>query len=280
MTHHYITVNGIRMHYVEQGRGPLVVLLHGFPEFWYGWRHQIPVLAQRYRVVAPDLRGYNLSDKPLGVKNYSLDKLAADVAALITALGETSAVIVGHDWGGAVAWTLASLHPELVTKLAVLNIPHPAEMKKALYGFNWAQIKRSTYMFFFQLPWLPERYIMRNIDSIFQRLFVSYSPARKALTAEENAMYIAAFKQPGALTASLNYYRAAFRYPVTLPQAKLPMPVLMLWGVHDKALGRELTVNTAQYCSQLQLIYDETSGHFVQHDNPDWVNERLMEFIG
>jgi len=282
MTEHYIKVNGIQLHYMEEGQGELVILLHGFPEFWYSWRKQIPFLSKKYRVVAPDMRGYNLSDKPTAIKDYKIDVLATDIAELVKALGEKKAIIVGHDWGGAVAWVVATMFPEVVSKLAVLNIPHPSEMKKALMGFNMAQWKKSYYIFLFQLPRLPERFIGRDLKGFFEKAFTTFAPKGKVagITDEEISKYVEAYSQPGALSSTINYYRAAFRQLGGLNvHGKLQMPVLMLWGEHDVALGKELTYNTKDYCNELQIIYDPTSGHFIQHDNPEWVNEQLMEFF-
>jgi len=282
MTEHYIQVNGIQLHYVEEGEGELVILLHGFPEFWYSWRKQIPVLSKKYRVVAPDMRGYNLSDKPQSVSDYKIDILARDIAELIKALGEKKAIIVAHDWGGAVAWVVATMYPELVSKLAVLNIPHPAEMKKALMGFNLAQWKKSYYIFLFQLPRLPERFIGRDLKAFFTKAFTSFAPAGKpaGITDEEIAKYVEAYSRRGMLTGAINYYRATFRQLGGLHvQGKLPMPVLMIWGEQDKALGKELTYNTKNYCNNLEVIYDPGSGHFIQHDNPGLVNEKLLRFF-
>jgi pimeloyl-ACP methyl ester carboxylesterase len=282
MTQHFITVNGIRLHYVEEGQGELVILLHGFPEFWYGWRKQIPVLSKKYRVVAPDMRGYNLSDKPKGIQNYKIEILASDIAALVKALGEEQAIIAGHDWGGAVAWAVATLHPQVVKKLAVLNICHPSEMKKALMGFNLAQWKKSYYIFLFQLPRLPERFIGKDLKGFFTKAFTTFLPKGKAstITSEEIAKYVEAYSQPGMLTAAINYYRATFRQLGSMHiSGKLTMPVLMIWGEQDHALGKELTYNTKNYCTDLELIYDPTSGHFIQHDNPELVNGKLLEFF-
>ena len=281
----FIKVNGIQLHYVEEGQGELVILLHGFPEFWYGWRKQIPVLGKKYRVVAPDMRGYNLSEKPTGIAHYKIDILAADIAALVKALGEEKAIIAGHDWGAAVAWAVASLHPQLVKKLAILNVPHPAEMKKALMHFNLAQWKKSYYIFLFQLPRLPERFLGRDLKGFFTKTFTSFVPKGKApsVTAEEIDKYAEAFSQPGALTGAINYYRATFRQIKDTglgAGGKLKMPVLMLWGEQDIALGKELTYHTKDYCEDLEIIYDPTSGHFIQHDNPELVNGKLLEFFG
>ncbi len=159
--HHFASVNGIRLHYVEAGTGPLVILLHGFPEFWYSWRHQLTALSEAgFRVVAPDQRGYNESDKPAGVSAYRIENLTADIAALVRHLGEPSAHIVGHDWGGVVAWHLPLHHPGLVRRLVILNAPHPALFVQALS--RPAQLLRSWYIFFFQLPWLPEWALRRR----------------------------------------------------------------------------------------------------------------------
>ncbi len=272
-------VNGIKLHYVENGSGPLVILLHGFPEFWYGWRNQIPVLSKQYRVVAPDMRGYNLSDKPSKVSDYKIDLLASDIAELIKTLGEEKAIVVGHDWGAAVAWAVAALHPNRVKKLGILNVPHPAEMKKALMGSNWSQIKKSWYIFFFQLPALPEK-MVGNKD-FFPRTFQRMCTNPNAVSATDIEEYRKAFAQPGALTAAINYYRATFRGLSSQPQLpKIQAPVLMLWGEKDTALGKELTYNTAAYCTQPPTIfYEPNAGHFIQHDNPDWVNEKLLAFF-
>ena len=283
MTDHFVKVNGIQLHYVEEGQGELVILLHGFPEFWYSWREQIPVLAKRYRVVAPDMRGYNLSDKPTEIKDYKIEILASDIAELVNVLGEKKAIIVGHDWGGAVAWALASLYPAVVSKLAVLNIPHPSEMKKALIGFNLAQWKKSYYIFLFQLPRIPERYIGKDLKSFFNKVFTSFTPKGNVHSITDAGIdkYIEAYRQPGALTGAINYYRATFRQLSGLNISKqLEMPVLMLWGEQDMALGKELTYNTKAYCWNLEVIYDPDSGHFIQHDNPEFVNQKLLEFFG
>ena len=275
----YINVNGIQLHYVEEGSGDLVVLLHGFPEFWYGWRKQIPVLSGQYRVVAPDMRGYNLSEKPEGVSQYKMDVLVQDIAELIRQLGGR-AILVGHDWGAAVAWSLAAVHPELIAKLAIINVPHPLEMRRALRGFNLRQWARSYYMFLFQLPWLPEWFIGRDMAKTFKGVFASFSPRHIVPTDDEIQEYVKAYSQPGALTGPIHYYRAAMRYPDALDvSAVLPMPVLMLWGEQDKALGKELTYRTKQYCKDLEVIYDPTSGHFITADNPELVNEKLLAFF-
>lgn len=275
----FITANGIQLHYAEEGSGKLVILLHGFPEFWYGWKNQIPVLAKEYRVVAPDMRGYNLSDKPENVSDYKIQTLAKDIAELIRALGEEKAIVVGHDWGAAVAWAVASLHPEVVEKLAILNVPHPNEMSRAFKGFNFSQWKKSWYIFFFQLPFFPERVV--GTEKFFRATFKNMLMRKGAVSREDIAMYVQAYRQPGAVRAAVAYYRAAFRSFLTaVKMPNIQAPLLMLWGEHDTALGKELTYRTKQYCTNTcEILYDSTSGHFVQHDNPDWVNQHLLKFF-
>lgn len=279
MEHRYAKVNGIQLHYVEEGSGELVILLHGFPEFWYGWKNQIPVLSKKYRVVAPDMRGYNLSDKPTKVSDYKIDLLALDIAELIKTLGEEKAIVVGHDWGAAVAWAVACLHPQRVKKLAILNVPHPNEMSRAFKGFNFSQWKKSWYIFFFQLPFLPERVI--GTEKFFRATFKNMLMRREVITRDDIKKYVEAYRQPGAVKSAIAYYRAAFRSFLTaVKMPKVKAPVLMLWGEKDTALGKELTYRTKEYCeSTCEILYDSTSGHFVQHDNPDWVNQKLLEFF-
>jgi len=283
MTSNYILLpSGIRLHYKEAGQGSLLLLLHGFPDFSYGWRHQIDAFSDSYRVVVPDMRGYNLSDKPKKVSDYRIEILAADIDQLIVGLGETQAFLVGHDWGGAVAWAMAGFYPHRIRKLAILNMPHPREMKKALMGFNWIQLKRSWYIFFFQLPILPERF-MKN-PSFFKRTYKALLANRKAYSEEDMAEYENAFLDHSAIFGSLAYYRAAFRDLFRIAAPEIPSiqcSVLLLWGEKDPALGKELTFNTKNYCKGgLDMHFDPTSGHFVQIDNPEWVNKHLLNYFG
>lgn len=277
----YIHVNGIQLHYVSAGTGKLLILLHGFPEFWYSWKNQIPFLAHYYRVVAPDMRGYNLSDKPKGIANYRADVLATDIKALIAALGETQAYIVGHDWGGAVAWTLAALYPETVEKLIILNMPHPLEMRRQLLQLNWSQWKKSWYIFFFQLPSLPEKYIRRNLSLFFKKALRGWAIRKDAFSDDDIAKYVAAYQQPKAIGSAINYYRAAIRYANSniIPDSLIKPPVFLLWGEQDRALGKELTYNTPNYCEQLRMQYISDASHWIQHDRPDLINGYILEFL-
>lgn len=269
--HRYAQVNGIRMHYVEAGEGEPVVFLHGFPECWYSWRKQLPVLAPHYRVIAPDLRGYHETEaRP----PYDTGTLQQDVLGLLEATGEDSAHIVGHDWGGAIAWQLAMGHPQALRSLAILNIPHPALFVKGLR--NFAQLRRSWYMFFFQLPWLPEQYAARNgYEQLARTLLQGIPPGEER--EKDLAFYRQSWQEHG-LSGGINWYRALFRNPRRLPDP-VPMvtaPTTMIWGEEDIALGKELTIGTERYVPDLDLHYLPGVGHFVQHEAAGRVNELLL----
>jgi pimeloyl-ACP methyl ester carboxylesterase len=212
LTHRYANLGDVRLHYVEAGEGPLVLLLHGFPQSWYQWRHQIPALVEAgFRMVAPDMRGYNLSDKPPGVRAYRVELLARDVERLILACGERTATVVGHDWGAIVAWVAAMHHPGRVERLAILNVPHPARFVDGL--LSPGQLLRSSYMFFFQIPRLPEA-VIRAGNYALLRSVLRKDPVRSGtFAAEDIERYVRALAQPGVLTATLNYYRALLRKP-------------------------------------------------------------------
>jgi pimeloyl-ACP methyl ester carboxylesterase len=213
LDHTYLKTNGVTLHTVLAGTedGAPVILLHGFPEFWYGWRHQIPYLAERgCRVIAPDQRGYNLSDKPRGVNAYRISELARDITGLIDTLGYERVTLIGHDWGAAVAWWVATQYPERLNKLVILNVPYPTLMNKVYLEGNFRQFMKSWYVFFFQIPVLPEALLSaRNYRAMERSLYTSGKPGTFA--SEDIHQYKQAWSQPGALTAMLNWYRAAAR---------------------------------------------------------------------
>jgi pimeloyl-ACP methyl ester carboxylesterase len=279
-THREAVVNGVRLHYVEQGQGPLVVLLHGFPEFWYSWRHQIPALAEAgFRVIAPDQRGYNTSEKPRGVRSYRVEHLVDDVAALIQHAGESRATVVGHDWGGAVAWAVPMLRPEVVDKLIVMNAPHRQAYNRELRRFR--QLLRSWYVFFFQLPWLPEAGIRfrqyRLIDNVLRR-----EPKRPGAFSEDDiAAYKQALAQPGALSAGINYYRAAVRRnPFASSMLRqIDAPTLLIWGEEDPYLGIRLTEGLEQWVPNIRVERIPNASHWVQIDAAERVNELMIDFL-
>ena len=288
VTHRTETVNGINLHWVEAGDGPLVVLLHGFPEFWYSWRNQIPVLAEAgYRVVAPDLRGYNESDKPAGYDAYLGGPLSADVAGLIAACGAERATVVGHDWGGAIAWMTAMRHPQVVSKLVILNVPHPGTFTQA--ARDPAQLLRSSYILFFQTPIAPERLLSAANFSALKWLLRSGSQRVGAFTEDDLNRYAAAFGQPGALTGSLAYYRAMGRRMVAAARqssaaprngerGRVTAPTLIIWGRNDPALGQAMA-DPGDAVPNRKIVFIEDASHFVQADAPDRVNELLLEFL-
>lgn len=277
----HVTVGDIRLHVTEAGPegGPPVVLLHGFPEFWYGWRHQIPALAAAgYRVIAPDQRGYNLSDKPPRVADYSIDRLAADVVALIDRLGYERIHLVGHDWGGGVAWWVAGGFAERIEKLVVLNCPHGDVFLKHLLR-NPRQTLRSWYVFWFQLPGLPE-WTLTWRDGRFLSRALQKEAGLNAFADEDLRRYREAWSQPGAMRAMINWYRALMRFrPQTKRTTRIEVPTLLIWGTGDRALGREMAPESIAVCDDGRLELIETAGHFVQHEAPQRVNELLLDFL-
>jgi len=284
----YIKVNNLQFHAVQAGPrgGPLVLLLHGFPEFWYGWRKQIGPLAEAgYRVLVPDQRGYNLSEKPKGVLAYSINILAQDVIGLISALGEQKATVIGHDWGAAVAWHVAQHHPERLEKLSILNVPHPEVMLRTLQK-SFEQILKSWYIFSFQIPRLPEWVLRRKNFSIMRRMLLSSSKPGSFSPAELE-IYVKAWSRPGALTAMLNWYRAIFRIGIqSLRKAgdgpfggRIQVPTLMLWGAHDVALSRRMAQPSIDQCDAGKLVFFKGATHWVQHDEPEGVNAHLIDFL-
>jgi epoxide hydrolase 4 len=272
----YANVGDVQLHYVEAGDGQLVLLLHGFPEFWYGWREQIqPLVSAGYRVVAPDLRGYNLSSAPEGFRAYTADKPAEDIRGLIHELGETSAIVVGHDWGGTVAWTLAMNHPEVVDRLAILNAAHPRKLNEGLKSPR--QLLRSWYFFYFQTPWLPERRARRWHWRFFKRFL---RDARPPHTAEELDHYVEAWSQPGVVRAMIDYYRAAVRLGSKQEIRRVTAPTLVIWGQRDRYLGPKLAEPHHEDVPNLDRVERlPNASQWVHHDEAERVNELLLDFI-
>lgn len=277
--HRDILTNDLRMHYVTQGTGPLVVLLHGFPEFWYSWRWQIPFLAEHgYRVVAPDLRGYNRTEKP--ARGYDIPTLLRDIAGLIEGLGEERAIIVGHDWGGVLAWHFAIDYPQMTSKLIVMNAPHPGAMMRELR--TPAQMRKSWYILAFQIPWLPEYLLTRNHASAISSMIYRSAVQKDAFTPETLARYEEAMSIPGALPAALNYYRQLLRHGLRHYRSRtmrVDAPTLLIWGEQDIALGIELTHDLNEWVPDLQVRYLPNSGHWVQQEQPDEVNRLVLKFL-
>jgi len=271
--------NGITLHGVEAGPedGPLVILLHGFPEYWWGWRYQIGPLADAgFRVVAPDQRGYNLSDKPEGRRSYGLDTLAADIVGLADALGRRTFTLVGHDWGGLAAWWTASRHPERVERLVVLNAPHP-QVAGAYMRSHPSQMLRSLYVGFFQIPILPEIMLSANGHrSLKDALRRTSRPG--TFSDEDIAAYEKTWSQPGALTAMLNWYRA-LPFKPDMKGATVHVPTLVIWGSKDRFLEKGLAEASLALCEKGSIRWIENATHWVQHEEPETVNTALVAFL-
>jgi len=276
----YLETNGIRLHTVLAGpkSGVPVILLHGFPENWRCWIHQIPALVEAgFRVIVPDQRGYNLSDKPQGIKSYRVDELVKDILGLIDTLEYQKVNLVGHDWGAIVSWMLAYEHPERLQRLGILNVPHPLVMHR--FGRrDFEQIRRSWYVFFFQLPWLPEMG-MRADDWRGAIRALRGSGKIHTFTNEDIEKYKKAWSQPGAMTAMINWYRAV-RYQARPPrQMQIKVPTLMMWGMKDVALSHRMARPSIDYCDDGKLIFFPDATHWVQHEAADEVNHYLIDFL-
>jgi pimeloyl-ACP methyl ester carboxylesterase len=272
--------DGVELHVAHAGEGPPVILLHGFPENWKSWHHQIMALSEvGFSVWAPDLRGYNRSEKPAGREAYHLRHLIEDVAAIVRATGQARTHIVGHDWGGIIAWTFAGRFPELVDKLVILNAPHMQLYMERV--FHFPQILRSWYVLFFQLPHLPELLISAGNFLIIRTMF-RYGPARRAAFSNPAIdEYVEALSKPGALTAALNYYRENLGSDaMTLARsARTEAETLVIWGERDLALGIELLEGLDAMAPHVQTHRIPDAGHWVQNEAPEEVNQVLLAFL-
>ena len=293
LEHRYADVNGIRLHYVSCGAAnqPLMLFVHGFPEFWYAWHDQLREFSRGYHAVALDMRGFNLSDKPADVKAYRAKYLVEDLRQLIPALGHQSCILVAHDWGGAAAWNLAADHPELVDKLVIINSPHPVAFARALRD-DPGQIAASQYMRLFREP-KAERVLSANNFQRLAVIFEQMGDGRSALTPAQQALYREAWAQPGALTGGLNYYRASPLYPPSPDRTGDPgaaalnldpamftvrVPTLILWGERDNALLPVLLDGIEEVVPDVRIQRIPAGSHWVVHEFPDVVNRAIRDF--
>jgi len=276
----FIETNGVRLHTVQAGPedGPLVVLLHGFPECWYGWHRQLGPLAKAgYRVVVPDQQGYNLSDKPAGVASYQLDELAADIVGLIDACGRERAIVAGHDWGAAVAWWLGLNYPDRLSQLCIVNVPHPTVFEETLRE-GWSQRLKSSYFLWFQLPVLPELTTQLGDWWVARRALESTSrPGTFSRTDLDR--YRLAWARPGAATGMVNWYRAAVRHRRQPVDPQVSTPTLVLWGAEDQFLKTSMARDSLNYCEEGELRLVEEATHWILHEEPAAVVEALLEFL-
>ena len=276
--HDYITTNGVNLHYVTQGSGPLMLMLHGFPEFWYSWRYQIPEFASNFKVVAPDLRGYNDSDKPQSQSAYAINELVRDVEGIITGLGYEKCVLVAHDWGGGIAWNFAYNYPQMLERLIIMNCPHLAKFSEGLRTPQ--QLLRSWYMFFFQLPVIPELFLQAQDYQFIENAFKGMAINKSAFSSYDIDAYKNAIAKRGASTAAINYYRNLFNSQFFNQNSSiLEVPTLMIWGEEDTALGKELTYGTESYVEDFQIKYIPNCSHWVQQEQPELVNQYMREFL-
>lgn len=275
---HSIAANGLHFRVATAGpeRGPLVMLLHGFPEFWYGWRHQMTALARAgLRVVAPDQRGYGLSDKPAGIAAYALDSLADDVLAVADEFERSEFALVGHDWGGIVAWHLCGRDPHRITRAVILNAPHPASFA-AFAMRHPVQLRKSLYAGFFQMPWLPEMALSANGYAALRRA-LSGSSRQGTFEDAELDQYLQAWSEPGALSAMLNWYRAAL---LARPRTgRIDVPLRVIWGDADDALESGLAEAAVAYCHRGEVIHLPDATHWLHHEAPARINRLIIEFL-
>jgi pimeloyl-ACP methyl ester carboxylesterase len=279
-----VSANGFEFAVDEAGSGDhLALLLHGFPESRFSWRYQLPVLAKLgYRAWAPDLRGYGGTDpKPRAASAYLIDRLMDDVAALIDASGARCVTLIGHDWGAGLAWTFAANRVRPLERLVIMNVPHPAVMFAQMRAGNWAQLRRSWYMFFFQLPGLPEAMMTANGARAIRRAFYDMAVDKTHFTPDVLDRYAADAQRPGAMTGMINWYRAAFRLGGKLrgPWPVIETPTLIVWGEEDAALGVELLDGTDAHVRDLTIKRLPGVSHWVQQEAPEQVNGILTDWL-
>ena len=278
--HRSVRVDTLSMHVVVAGPddGPLVLLLHGFSECWYIWRYQIQALGQAgFRVVAPDQRGYNLTDKRGPYDPFTITRDAGD---LIRAFGRSRAHIVGHDWGGIIGWLFAAFYPEMVDRLVISNAPHPAAFREVILKPYWPQVRKSLYILFFSLPWIAERSLSAHNYRKLLRYHLDTHAAQK-LTEEEIGYYREAWSQPGALAAGLAWYRAMGRHfnDLGFLDTTVRARARMIHGEPDPAFDRVTVEASRSWCPGLEIVYLPNTGHFVPQDAPEEMSQLILEFL-
>jgi pimeloyl-ACP methyl ester carboxylesterase len=275
LTHRRVSVGAVTLHVVECGEGPAVLLLHGFPELWFAWHRLLPALAQAgFRAVAPDLRGYGASDKPVPIAAYRSELLLEDIRALVDELELGPIRLVGHDWGASLAFAFAAQHPDLVSRLVILNGAHPKRLREELGSFE--QALRSSYMLLFQLPWLPEWLLRKR--AVVARIFRESSVNTGAFSDDDIERYVAALRVPRAARSMVNYYRAAFRFPLRVERS-IVAPTLVIWGEQDPALSVRNLDRLSELAPELTILRVPNAGHFVHHEEPELVIERMRDFL-
>jgi pimeloyl-ACP methyl ester carboxylesterase len=284
----YAEVNGVKLHYASRGKGKLILFLHGFPEFWYAWKKQLEEFGRDYQAVAPDMRGYNLSSKPAELEKYRLPHLVEDVRALALHLGHKKFILVGHDWGGAVAWGFSLYHPDMLEKLIIINAPHPTVFERELRE-NPDQQKASQYMLLFRSP-QAEQMLSANHYNAFAQSILGEGLKKGSFTEADKEAYLKAWSQPGALTGGLNYYRANELGPPStqnkevnltkeLPTTTTNVPTLVIWGEKDPYLLTGNLNGLEKHVPKLTVKRIPDGTHWVIHEQPEQVNRLIREFI-
>jgi pimeloyl-ACP methyl ester carboxylesterase len=274
-THGTAAVNGVRLHFVESGSGAPILFLHGFPEFWYAWKDQLVEFSRDHRAIALDQRGYNLSAKPADVADYALAVLVEDIRAFLEQLGLTQVTLVGHDWGGVVAWAFAMAHPERLERLVIINAPHPAVFRRELAS-NPAQQEASRYIEVFRTP-QAEALLAANHCAALERIVLADGLDKGYFTAEDRSAYLAAWQRPGAISGGLNWYRAMGS---AMPaRSILAVPTLVIWGMGDTALLPGNLDGLDQWVARLQVERIPDADHWVVHQKPAEVNRLIREFM-
>ncbi len=281
IVHWFIEANGIKFELAECGSGGrLALCLHGFPELNHSWRYQMPVLAQAgWRVWAPNLRGYGGTTRPPSIRDYAVDHLTQDVAALIDASGAREVMLIAHDWGAIIAWNFAIRKVRPLVKLVIMNVPHPKVAQRELR--HWRQIRRSWYIYFFQLPWLPERVFSANNARVIRGAFYKMAVDKSRFPRELLKLYADAALKPGAMTAMMNYYRAMFRHRgvARIGKGICDTPTLMIWGEQDSALNILCTEGTEQWVPDFELHRLPNVSHWVQQEAPEKVNQIMLDWL-
>jgi epoxide hydrolase 4 len=287
--HDFAEINGVRIHYASAGAGKLILFLHGFPEFWYAWREQLAEFGRDHLAVAPDMRGYNLSSKPPEVERYEISQLVGDVRALVAHLGAKLCVLVGHDWGGVVAWSVAIASPDVVEKLVVINAPHPGVFQRELRE-NPAQQQASQYMLMFRNSG-AEAMIFANNFALFQAGILGEGLRQGYFTEADRLAYVEAWSQPGALTGGLNYYRASKAGPpsgtgdeasgmkMNFPSLDVKVPTLVIWGEKDTYLLTGNLNGLDQFVPSVRIERVPDATHWVVHEKPTLVNSLIRDFV-
>lgn len=270
----YIKINGITLHTIITGSGEPLILLHGFPDFWYGWKNIILGLKDKFQLIVPDMRGYNLSDKPDGIENYKLDILIEDIKGLSEKLGFTKFNLAGHDWGGMVSWTLAEKYPEILKKLIILNAPHPKIFRKLITKDN-DQKKASGYIVRFLKE--GESFLFENNFQALQLSVFGTAKNKKAFSEFDKEKYIEAWSQPGALTGGVNYYKANRSYEEW--SGIINVPTLVIFGMKDIFVLPKVLEGLEDFIKDLKIVRIENASHWVMHDDPELVNSSIQSFL-